>query len=382
MAFYKLNIATLPDELYHNSIPVEDWLKHAEKAPNGFKKGELAKLSPVDCDVEIERIVGISLYMVGNVVPFIVPLLAMVSIVSTYAQYMLGGLLAYVAILWSIERFYFQDYFRKKYLQKGAKLSPGLMTDNPRDNQYVYTERNITKYLTINFVWPESLHLPKQAKKSLVFCIVPHGVGPMGVTAYPTWSKLWNGNLCHWTAAPAVMKLPLIGYYMSKMAYIPAKARAIHEVLTKKGSNVGIILDGIAGMFQVSDKEERAFLKKRKGIVKIALRAGASLVPVYGFGHTSLWTIAVDPFGIMEAMSNAMGVSVVPFFGRFGWFLGPPRRVPVTVCLGDPIECPQIDEPTNEQIDEYHKKLLDGYQAVFDLHKEAYGWGHKTLEFV
>ena len=73
MAFYKLNIATLPDELYHNSIPVEDWLKHAEKAPNGFKRGELAKLSPVDCDVEIERIVGISLYMVGNVVPFIVP---------------------------------------------------------------------------------------------------------------------------------------------------------------------------------------------------------------------------------------------------------------------------------------------------------------------
>lgn len=30
------------------------------------------------------------------------------------------------------------------------------------------------------------------------------------------------------------------------------------------------------------------------GIVKIALEAGASLVPVYGFGHSELWTTVID----------------------------------------------------------------------------------------
>lgn len=121
---------------------------------------------------------------------------------------------------------------------------------------------------------------------------------------------------------------------------------------------------------------------KRKGIVKLALRAGAPIVPVYGFGHTSLWTVVVDPFGICEKLSQMMGASVTPFFGRWFWFLGPPRRVPITVCLGEPIECPKIEEPTQDQINLYHQKMLDGYQQVFETHKAAYGWDDRTLKFV
>ena len=40
---------------------------------------------------------------------------------------------------------------------------------------------------------------------------------------------------------------------------------------------------------------------RRKGIVKIALRKGAPLVPAYCFGHTELWTIVTDPLGILQA---------------------------------------------------------------------------------
>jgi 1-acyl-sn-glycerol-3-phosphate acyltransferase len=76
---------------------------------------------------------------------------------------------------------------------------------------------------------------------------------------------------------------------MKGIGYIPAKASNISDTLTKKEENVGIILDGIAGMFQSHD--EMAYVKKRKGIVKIALRCGVPLVPVYGFGHTSLVSI-------------------------------------------------------------------------------------------
>ena len=42
---------------------------------------------------------------------------------------------------------------------------------------------------------------------------------------------------------------------------------------------------------------------RRKGIVKIALRKGAPLVPAYCFGHTELWTIVTDPLGILQATS-------------------------------------------------------------------------------
>ena len=140
-------------------------------------------------------------------------------------------------------------------------------------------------------------------------------------------------------------------------------------------------------MFQTHAHEETAYIRSRKGIIKIALRAGATIVPVYAFGHTALWRVVVDPFGILERLSNQVGVSLCPFFGRWGWFLGPPRRIPVTVCLGEPIACraafaADSDEPSHVQVDEYHKKLCDGFQEVFDKHKNAYGWGDRQLKFV
>ena len=71
---------------------------------------------------------------------------------------------------------------------------------------------------------------------------------------------------------------------------MPAKAQNIRAALAKS-ENVGVVLDGVAGMFQPrSEKQEAAWLLQRKGIVKLALETGASLVPIYGFGHTSLLT--------------------------------------------------------------------------------------------
>ena len=105
---------------------------------------------------------------------------------------------------------------------------------------------------------------------------------------------------------------------MKLLGYIPAKATAIAETLTKKEENVGIILDGIEGMFATGEKEEIAVLNKRKGIVKIALRAGVPIIPVYGFGHTKLYTILQDPFGILKELSIALDTALTPFFGLFG----------------------------------------------------------------
>ena len=52
------------------------------------------------------------------------------------------------------------------------------------------------------------------------------------------------------------------------------------------------------------------------------------------------------------------------------------------MCLGEPVRCPKIDDPTQADIDKYHQQLLDNYKEVFEKHKEAYGWGDKELQFV
>uniref|UniRef100_A0A7S2HJE3 Acyltransferase n=1 Tax=Helicotheca tamesis TaxID=374047 RepID=A0A7S2HJE3_9STRA len=380
--YYKLNVGKLPDDLYRPETPASSWLQKCESTnAKSFPPNSLHKVDPISWDVEAERIIGISLYMISNVFPFLILPFLILYIFVPASRLFIQYVSLYVVILAVIEFAFFKPHFRRKYKLDADNLHGGS-TEGMKRYQYAYTERNITKYLSMNFVWPQSIHRPAMESTPLLFCIVPHGVAPFGITAYPLWSKLFNDRLCRWTCAPVVLKIPLVSTLMRNIGYIPAKAKNILETLTKREENVGVILDGIAGMFHQSKHEERAYLKKRKGIVKIALRAGAPIVPVYGFGHTEMYTVVVDPFGILERLSHMLEASLTPFFGRFGWFLGPPRRVPVVVCMGEPVVCPKVDEPSQEQIDEYHQKLLDAYEKLFNTHKEAYGWDDKKLIFV
>ena len=171
---------------------------------------------------------------------------------------------------------------------------------------------------------------------------------------------------------------------MKQIGYIAAKSKHILKVLQKDGHNVGIVLDGIDGMFHNNNtssshgkNREVGCIRSRKGIIKIALKAGTPIIPVYGFGHTSMYTVLVDPFGILQYLSTKIGVSITPFFGRWGWPLGPPHRQVVTMCLGSPIVCPHTEEPSQSQIDEYHQQLMDGFQQTFNQHKVGF---HGTAE--
>jgi 2-acylglycerol O-acyltransferase 2 len=179
-----------------------------------------------------------------------------------------------------------------------------------------------------------------------------------------------------------VLKLPFVGPILqSLLGFIPAKAPAMLQTLAR-GESVGVVLDGIAGMFQPDVREERAWILRRKAIVAIALKAGVPLVPVYGFGHSQLWTILTDPLGVMERLSIMLDLSIVPFIGRMFLLFGPPRRRAVLMAIGDPIHCPRIEKPSKELVDQYHAKLLEGYAELFEQHKAAYGWEQKKLRFV
>ncbi|KAL7499931.1 hypothetical protein ACHAWT_008065 [Skeletonema menzelii] len=374
--YYKLDLASLPDDLYNKETDVKEWLALTTTSKGSFPPDSLNRVLRLDSSVELERINGISLWMIRNVLPFALPLLVLASVFTSIGFVILKAFLLYVLILASLHKFIFAPMFMKRYKRKQ------LSNTDIKDNQYLHTERNNQKYNSLQFIWPESVSRPALNGTPVIFTAIPHGAAPLGITCYPVWSKLFNDKLCHWTCAPVVLKLPIVSTFMKHMGYIPAKAKHIVDTLTKKEENVGVVLDGIAGMFRSDNDTEIASIKQRKGIIKIALRAGVPIVPTYGFGHTSLWKIVVDPFGMLEALSLKLDVSLTPFFGRWNWFLGPPQRVPLCVCIGEPVKCPQIDKPTQDDIDKYHSQLLKSYADLFECHKASYGWANKKLVFV
>lgn len=280
--FYCLDCAALTPDDYKAEVPVERWLSLCKTAgASGFGKGELTSISSPPAHVLIERFFGFPFYMLLNVLPFLLPLAWVCGVLKPILLFYVGPLfVGFVACSLFLPR---------------AKLGKTM-----KELQYAYTERNTQLYLSLKMLWPASLHFPKLAEQPLLFAVIPHGFAPLGITAYPLWSKLFSRRLTRWTTAPVVLKIPIVGAGLRAIGYLPAKAHAIEETLTTKDQSVGVVLDGIAGMFQ-NGPVEKAWVQTRKGIVKIALRTGAPLVPVYAFGHTRLWTVVADPFGLLSA---------------------------------------------------------------------------------
>jgi len=206
-AYYKLDVAKLPDALWQDHIPVQAWLDHCDVADDrGFPPHSFTAIFPLTWDVALERLVGFPLYQFMNVFPFLVGPLSCLyfACASVWAHALVYFVVSYVGVL-CLMTACLEPVFLHKYQQSRFMLAS--MQDVKR-NQYVYTERNTTKYLSVKFVWPRALQRPALQNTSAIFCIVPHGVISWGIAAYPLWSKVWNDRVCRWCIAPIVLKIP------------------------------------------------------------------------------------------------------------------------------------------------------------------------------
>jgi hypothetical protein len=85
------------------------------------------------------------------------------------------------------------------------------------------------------------------------------------------------------------------------------------QVLKQKKS-IGISTGGVAEVFETNSKtgDEVVVLKSRQGLVKLAMRTGASLVPCYLFGNTQLYSVWYGEEGsslreIIRSVSRKIG---------------------------------------------------------------------------
>lgn len=171
-----------------------------------------------------------------------------------------------------------------------------------------------------------------------------------------------------------------------------------------KNLTLGISTGGVAEVFETDlspGGNEVIVLKDRVGLVKLAFRTGASLVPCYLLGNTHLLDIYCGgkqsssfhkflkwlsrkagnnySFLLNELIcfTFALGFAFILFWGRF--FLPIPYRVPIVGVMAKPIEIPKKENPTNEELNHYHQLLQDEMVKLFNKHKESYGWGQKDL---
>ncbi|KAK9760171.1 diacylglycerol O-acyltransferase 1 [Basidiobolus ranarum] len=121
-------------------------------------------------------------------------------------------------------------------------------------------------------------------------------------------------------------------------------------------------------------------LRKRVGFVKLSLRTGASLVPVFGFGENDIFDqVASEPGTkvrqVQSRIQQIFGFTVPLFYGRgiFNYDLGIlPHRRPIVVVVGKPIDVEKIENPTEEDIKKYHELYVAALQELYNKYKDVY----------
>lgn len=178
--------------------------------------------------------------------------------------------------------------------------------------------------------------------------------------------------------ASVVLQTPLIKNVMGIFGLQDASATSIKNRLKKKGveGTIFLYVGGMAELFKSSRKEERLFLSKRKGFIKLALREGVDIIPVYLFGNTSVLTVMKT--GPLASLSRKLQVSLTYFWGKY--HLPIPRNDKLLYVSGAPLGIPHIPEPTDEDVNKWHGKYCDEVTSLFNKYKEKLPmYKHKTL---
>lgn len=209
-----------------------------------------------------------------------------------------------------------------------------------------------------------------------IFVEFPHGVFPLGFMLSATIvQKVLTGLRVEGAIASILFRIPVLAQLCHWFGSRPATTGNIHKLLDQ--GSAGLMAGGIAEIFLSSREHEKVYLKKRKGFVKIALQRGAPLVPIYYFGNTQLLDFAGGP--AMQKVSRSLRMSLLLFYGR--WYLPVPYQVPITMVIGEPMEVEQVDNPTDEQINQLHERFVAELHKLFDEYKHKVGgnWHNKQL---
>jgi hypothetical protein len=142
--------------------------------------------------------------------------------------------------------------------------------------------------------------------------------------------------------------------------------------LLESGKSFTLVPGGFSEATITCVGKERIYINDRKGFIKYALRAGYSLTPVYVFGESDLYH---NPQSMLQERLylNTFRFQI-PGVLPFGHPLAPlaPRRVPLRIVCGRPLQLPLITDPTEDDIHAYHAQYVEAVEDLYNRHVDGY----------
>uniref|UniRef100_A0A7S0VKA2 Acyltransferase n=1 Tax=Polytomella parva TaxID=51329 RepID=A0A7S0VKA2_9CHLO len=217
----------------------------------------------------------------------------------------------------------------------------------------------------------------------------PHSSLPLALP--PTFALQSNllphplrGNV-HGMASSICFQLPLVRQLWWWIGLRPV-TRAWMEKLLRQSKSVVLVPGGVQEVLLLEKNKEVLFLKSRKGFIRLAIRNGAPVVPIFAFGQTRTYSWArlgppIVPQSLVDRLSRLIGAVPIFMYGLYGTPL--PHRTPMHVVIGKPIDLGRPStNPTDEEVEEGLKTYIQAMKDLYERYKVKCGQGDVDLVVV
>ncbi|KAG6002361.1 hypothetical protein E4U21_003154 [Claviceps maximensis] len=234
------------------------------------------------------------------------------------------------------------------------------------------------------------------------------GYHPHGIISHGAWCAFATNALGFRQKFPGItnslltldsnFRLPFYRDWILAMGIRSVSKESIRNILSRggpdddgRGRAVTIVIGGARESLEAQPGTLRLILQGRKGFVKMALRAGADLVPVIGFGENDLYDQLSPKTHPLVHKTQMILLKVFKFTipalhgrGLLNYDVGlMPYRRAVNIVVGRPVEIRERfgehEQPPQDLIDRYHELYVDEVERLYAAYKDKFSNG-KTPE--
>lgn len=207
--------------------------------------------------------------------------------------------------------------------------------------------------------------------RNYIYVWHPHGfisyvpaylMGGMAIDGKPH-GRPWFG-----TCIPVLFNVPFIGEIFALTNARPVDKKTI-ESLLGKGASIAIQPGGVREQAASRHDQEQAFFPGKLGFIRMAIKYGTPLIPLYVFGENQLYRRLDGLEWLTKLIQKTIGMTFPFITAKFGIPMAGlmPLATDVHLRWGSPIDVGEPDaEPSDARIEEIYTKYVAELQRLFD----------------